>query len=182
MDDAKVQDYVKKINSSKTKQELVSVFNTAGIQESDELLNKLESINNNILDVYRAVPELKQLTAQVRTQIFTEIYEEYNLINKLKLQSEFLGKLNLSKNMFVEDLSGCYEDFNIGWGSCENSFNIELGAIWAGVLFASESSLGIGAFPAVGAGLIATAAVYLQRQTCQSAAIASFASCTGNKY
>lgn len=178
-DDAKVQDYIRKINSSKSKQELVSVFNSAGIRESDELLNKLELINKNILEIYFAVPELKQLTKQDRTQIFTEIYKEHYLINKLKLQSEFLGKLNLSKNMFVEDDWDCYNEFNINCGICDSGYNYSMLAVWADVAYIGliTSEVG-GAIPAAGYGLIMSAILYFAREECRTISIASFTACT----
>lgn len=177
-DDAKVQDYIRKINSSKSKQELVSVFNSAGIQESDELLNKLELINNNILKVYLAVPELKQLTAQDRTQIFTEIYKEHQLINKLKLQSDFLGKLNLSKNMFAEEDFTCYHNFSRSYTSCENTFDYELIVIWLGFGEVMRGSFGVALKPALFSALMLSGAAYIHREMCIQNTFADFNICS----
>jgi hypothetical protein len=175
-DDAKVQDYIRKINSSKSKQELVSVFNSAGIQESDELLNKLELINNNILKVYLAVPELKQLTAQDRTQIFTEILKEHQLINKLKFQSDFLAKLNLSNKIALEDFS-CYHNFSRSYTSCQDTFDVALLITWVGLGEAVAGSFGIAVYPALGTALTLSAGIYLQREMCIQDADVSFKIC-----
>jgi hypothetical protein len=176
-DDAKVQDYIRKINSSKSKQELVSVFNSAGIQESDELLNKLELINNNILKVYLAVPELKQLTAQDRTQIFTEILKEHQLINKLKFQSYFLAKLNLSNKIALEDFS-CYHNFNLNYNTCQTNYIYAMLTIWSTVAITSFFSEGFVAQPAVALAFLLSAVVELQRSACESDAFASFNICS----
>ena len=73
--DFEEKDFLRKINNSKSKQEIISVLNLAGIQESEILVNKLDLINGHIMAVYLAVPELKKLTVQERTQMFTEIFK-----------------------------------------------------------------------------------------------------------
>ena len=176
--DFEEKDFLRKINNSKSKQEIISVLNLAGIQESEILVNKLDLINGHIMAVYLAVPELKKLTAQERTQMFTEIFKEHDLINKLKLQSNFLGKLNLSNKIaFVDDFT-CYHNFSYGYTGCENRLIRELLTIWGTFLMGMEYSGGFGVQPLLGVALIATVAVYIEREVCMADVFTAFNICT----
>jgi hypothetical protein len=175
-EDLQVNDFLRKINNSKSKQEIISVLNLAGIQESEILVNKLDLINGHIMAVYLAVPELKKLTAQERTQMFTEILKEHDLINKLKLQSNFLGKLNLSNKIAFDDFT-CYHNFSYGYTGCDNRFIRDMTTIWGTFLMGMEHSAGFGVQPLLGVALIATAAVYVEREVCMADVFTSFNIC-----
>jgi len=175
-EDLQVNDFLRKINNSKSKQEIISVLNLAGIQESEILVNKLDLINGHIMAVYLAVPELKKLTAQERTQMFTEILKEHDLINKLKLQSNFLGKLNLSNKIAFDDFT-CYHNFSYDYTGCDNRFIRDMTTIWGTFLMGMEHSAGFGVQPLLGVALIATAAVYVEREVCMADVFTSFNIC-----
>ena len=182
--DFEEKDFLRKINNSKSKQEIISVLNLAGIQESEILVNKLDLINGHIMAVYLAVPELKKLTAQERTQMFTEIFKEHDLINKLKLQSNFLGKLNLSNKIaFVDnDDFTCYHNFSSSYNSCENAFIVEMVITWAAFVDVSTGSLGTALQPALGSALFISVGIFAVRELCIRDTFADFTICSQQKH
>ena len=95
----------------------------------------------------------------------------------MKLQSNFLGKLNLSNKIAAVNDFTCYHNFSAGFGGCESRFIRELTVIWGGFVMGMESSLAFAVQLALGVALIASTAVYIEREVCFADVFTSFNIC-----
>jgi len=175
-DNEKVASYINLVKQAKNKEDIITVFNAAGIPDCKLLVDQISFQNQKLLEVYKAVPESMFVSVEDRKKIFTEVLNELYLIKKVNYQSAFVSNTKFQNFPVIKDM-GCYDTFNLDWGSCNTALDWALVTIWSGVAISSAYGSEIAALPLLAGAFAATSIAYLYRESCYSNSIAHFNVC-----
>jgi hypothetical protein len=175
-DNEKVASYINSIKQAKNKEDIITVFNAAGIPDSKLLVDQISFQNQKLLEVYKAIPELKFVSVEDRKKIFTEVLNELYLLKKVNNQSPFVSNKKIQKFPVLKDM-GCYDNFNLDWNGCTMNYNYEVMGIWSVVLATSLYGGEIAALPLLAGAFSLTSIAYLVRESCYSSSVAYFNIC-----
>lgn len=174
-DKDKVESYKNLIKQAKSREEIISIFNSAGINNSKALVDKMYFQNTKMVEIYKSVPELKLLSVEERTKMFSELLKEFFLQTRSIKSQKFTGNIKFPNDVKV---MGCYHNFNKDWSGCNMAYNYEMLAIWFAVLSGSTFTGEIALAPLVGTGFALSGVAYLAREYCFNVSIASLSFCT----
>ena len=175
-DKSKVELYINLIKQAKSREDMETIFNSAGINNSKLLVDNIYFQNQKLTEIYQSVPELKLLTVEEKKKIFTELFKELFFTKNINKQSQLMGNIESTNIPKVQNM-GCYNSFNLDWDSCESTYNYEMMGIWIAVLAGSTLSGELALAPLVAGGFGASFIAFLIRESCRNTSVASFSVC-----